>query len=64
MKEVDDPVLCKQIVNQAEKHLHNPVLGPGDVHDWDGDKARVTGEVRMTHFRSSSANRTTGKFCN
>ncbi len=36
MQEVEDLVLCKQVVNQARKHSHNPVLGPGDVHDWDG----------------------------
>ena len=37
--EVDELVLCKQVVNQAEKHPGNPVLAQGDVHDWDGDRA-------------------------
>jgi hypothetical protein len=39
MQEVEELVLCKQVVNQAKKHLRNPVLGPGDVHDWDGLEA-------------------------
>jgi len=39
MREVEELVLCEQVVNQAEKHPHNPVLGPGDLHDGDGDRA-------------------------
>ena len=39
MQEVEELILCEQVVNQAQKHPNNPVLGPGDVHDWDGDRA-------------------------
>ena len=39
MREVEDLVLCRQVVNRAKKHSQNPVFGPGDFHDWDGAEA-------------------------
>jgi len=37
--EVEDMLLVEQVVGQAEKHPANPVIAPGNVEDWDADRA-------------------------
>ena len=39
MLEVEDLFLVEQVVNQATKHPNNPVIAPGNVEDWDSDRA-------------------------
>ena len=43
MQEVEELLLCEQVVNQATKHPSNPVLPLGTENQWDGNRASPWG---------------------